>query len=165
MPALGRCLENTMPYEMEWESVEHMLASGMDQNTRIQWEETGSHRDVVPIDVDWDKYASLQKAGVFHLLSLRKDGKLIGHAAFFMAPHTMYRTTIHVFCDSIFILPGFRARAVHMIRKAERYFSEKIGKPFRIIYFAPIDGKLPKVLEHLGYPAAEFVHTKLVVVS
>ena len=149
--------------DIKWEKLSDLLASGLAGHTQKQWLESGTDHLQVPIDVDWDHYRTLESSGVLKLLAARKDGHLIGYAVFFLVPHMMYRTTMHVMCDSIYVAPAHRGIGVALVRTAEKFVRQLAGKQhIRIIYSTPICGSFPKVLERLGYPARESVHVKVV---
>ena len=149
--------------EIQWEKLPSLLASGMAEHTVAQWLESGSDRDFVPIDVDWGRYQALENAGSLKLLSARKDGELVGYAAFFITPHLMYRSSTHVICDSIYVDPRHRGIGPSLVRAAEKQFKAMAGSTqVRVIYSAQIASDFPQVLNRLGYHARETVHVKII---
>lgn len=146
---------------IEWEKLATMREE-MLPCVVSQWHESGTDKDDVPLDVDWDRYQAIEDAGVFRLLSARRDGILAGYAAYFITNHMMYRTTPHVMCDGVYARLNHRGVGIMLVRAAEKKFRELMGdKTFRIIYSGQIISDFPKILTRLNYKARESVHFKL----
>ena len=60
----------------------------------LHWEELALDRDDIPLDIDWDFYAAVEKVGSLAGYTVRKDGALIGYAAYFVRKHPRYRTSL-----------------------------------------------------------------------
>ena len=149
------------PVTIGWEPLARLRAAGMARLTERQWVEAGlDPGETAPLDVDWDRYAALEREGVFRLLSARRGDELVGWGAYFFMPHLQFKTTPHILCDSIYVTPEHRGIAPSLIRAAERE-ARTAGRPVRIVYCAR-DVRFGALLERLAYRQVETVHWKLI---
>ena len=74
----------------------------------LHWEELALDRDDIPLDIDWDFYAAVEKVGSLAGYTVRKDGALIGYAAYFVRKHPRYRTHLFAVSDVFWVHPGHR---------------------------------------------------------
>lgn len=145
--------------KIEWEPLASLLASGLVECTEQQWRESGADHADVPLSVNWALYQKMEDAAVFRVLAARRGDELVGYIALYLTTHTMYSTTTHATCDSIYAKLGHRGVGILLVRELERRLTG--GYVCRIVYGAQIASEWPRVLVALGYPATETVHVKV----
>lgn len=152
-----------MPLEFRWEKLADMLRDGAFENMERQWAESGRHREAIPMRPDWPMWQAVEDAGRLKLCAARKDGALVGHAAFIVGPHLMYGETPHALNDSIYLRPeAGRGHALRMVLWCERELRAMAQpKAIRIIYSVPKNSPFNAVLERLGYAHVENVREKV----
>lgn len=93
---------------------------------RAHWNEVGSHRDVLRLDPDHERYRALEKVGALHILTARLDGKIIGYMFVLVTRHPRDRGAIAATDDVIYAAPQYRRHHVgaKMLREALRRVEE-----------------------------------------
>lgn len=74
------------------------------------WQEVANHRDVRPLDLDYEKYITINEMKIIRVFTVREDGRLIGYASFFIAPHLHYKRWIHASSDVYYLVPDYRGK-------------------------------------------------------
>jgi hypothetical protein len=74
------------------------------------YEEIAWKRDKIPLDVDWERYGELERAGVVHFYTARMDGILIGYSCYIVNRHLHYKTTLFAQNDVLYIDKPYRGR-------------------------------------------------------
>ena len=125
------------------------------------WKEVAMYQDEIPLDPDWDFYASVDDLGVLQTFTCRDEGKLIGYFLFFCKSHPHYRNDNYAVNDIVYFHPDYRVaevvpgafRRVENILKAEGFsvvtYHMKVHKPWH------------KLMEGLNYDHAEHLYSKL----
>lgn len=128
---------------------------------RRHWEEIALDRDTVPLDPDWDAYARIEAAGLMHITTARDGtGRLVGYAAYFLAPNLHYRS-LHVAETDIFWLSPEHRRGsagLRLIRAAEEHL--KTRGVNKIVSKVKLHHDTGPVFERLGYTAIERIYAK-----
>jgi GNAT superfamily N-acetyltransferase len=63
-------------------------------------------------DINYEQYKKLDEAGVMHVVTARKGGKLIGYCVSIVMPHMHYQTRMMAMNDGLFVLPQHRKGSV-----------------------------------------------------
>lgn len=78
------------------------------------WEEVGHYKDI-PIDMQWDKYATLQDMGKLRCFTIRsplneelKETIILGYAFFIVDHHLHYKHTLVASQDILFVRKPYR---------------------------------------------------------
>lgn len=79
-----------------------------------QWRELGLYQDRVPMDMDWDRYKSLDDLGMLKITTGRDGDRLIGWYVSVVIPHLHYRTTVYGYNDIYYMLPDYRTGMLGM---------------------------------------------------
>jgi GNAT superfamily N-acetyltransferase len=126
------------------------------------WNEVGSHRDILRLDVDHTRYVALQKAGVFHLLTARADGKLIGYFGVLITPHTRDRNALIGMDEFIYAAPDYRRDLVgwRMLKEGMKYLGE--AGCHLIAFREKTRRRNGGYLKRLGFQPAELVSTLVI---
>lgn len=139
----------------------HAVKSEMVPLWNRHWREVALNHADVPLDVDHERYDSLADAGALHVLTVRRDGKLIGYHIAIVSGHLHYRSTLHGITDVYWIAPECRhgVTAVRMFQAVEREL-RKLGvrKLFTATKLHLDQGKL---FEHLGFKPVERLYAKI----
>ncbi len=77
----------------------------------LHWEELAIFKDRMPLDPQWNVYATLEAAGQLLYVPLRNTGSLIGYFIGVITPGLHYRQTLTCKMDICFIVREHRGRA------------------------------------------------------
>lgn len=127
--------------------------------TRAQSDEVYGNDYGGPVDPDWDKYRQYGEAGLSRVVTLRKDGKLIGYSVFFIFEHPHHPSVTHAVSDALYLSPEYRKGrlGIELIKRGEKYLFDKGIK--RIMYSERMP-TVKKILKYLGYNEHEVVYMK-----
>lgn len=112
------------------------------------------------IDLDQEKLAAADDAGVYRVFTARQDGELIGYANYWIAHHTQNSTSLEADADGIYLRPDRRRgrTGTELIKFADEALR---AMGVRTVYqhvrgardFGP-------VLTRLGYDPIELVYAR-----
>lgn len=126
------------------------------------WREIALNQDKIKLNVDWERYLALERAGYLHLVTVRAGDRLVGYHCLIVTPHLHYRDDLFAVSDVYFLLPDFRrgSAGVRLFR-----FTEKTLKA-RGVKVIVINTKLHKdnsrIFEHLKMRETERIWTKYI---
>jgi L-amino acid N-acyltransferase YncA len=131
----------------------------------LHWQEIALNHAKVPLNIWYEKYQALCDAGMLHVVTVRKDGELVGYHVAMVMGHLHYMDTLHGFTDVYYIKPAYRQGrvAIRMFQKVEQDM-EALGvkKLVTAVKLHTADGKSGKLFEYLGYNHTEDTYTKLI---
>lgn len=129
---------------------------------QAHWNETEVHRHDLPFDPDYETFFRYERAGRYVLLTLRKDGKLLGNCAMYLDKSTHTQTIIATE-DTLYLLPEARkgrvaSRFVAYAENAMRLLGareinitvktvNKACRFFRLLGYRHVENGLTKILE------------------
>jgi GNAT superfamily N-acetyltransferase len=125
--------------------------------------ECGVHQEIMPLDIDWHLMKSLEAAGLWVTLALRRKGVLIGYSNWAVMRPVVYQTTLYASCQQLFLRASERRgwAGVKLIRGAETIF-RALG--VRVIdYHTFVASGLPdmsRLFKRLGYAPRAVVLSK-----
>lgn len=129
---------------------------------KLHWKEFALHKDSIPLAPDEEKYLGSERAGVFHIVTARDEGELIGYSMFFVDKGLHYSTVKEALPDIYFVHPRYRERAFIVCRLIDE--TEKVQKELGVMR-AYLSEKVHRpagpVLERKGYTLAERIYVKL----
>jgi GNAT superfamily N-acetyltransferase len=126
------------------------------------WREIALNHADVPLDIDHERYDGLAAVGALHVLTVRRDGLLIGYHVTIVSGHLHYRSTLHGITDVYWIAPECRhgVTAMRMFQAVERELkSIGVRKLFTATKLHLDQGAL---FERLGYRPVERLYAKLI---
>lgn len=136
---------------------------------RKHWRELAVHKDVVPLDPNWDLMMQQSVHGVLHVLTVRADDVLVGYIFTIVSPHTHYKSTLHALIDMFWLDPKYRKGwlGMRMFRENEKHL-QKLGVVRVIVseklhWLSGRDRRVRVIFRRLGLKAFEVVYTKLLV--
>lgn len=132
------------------------------------YEKTIAHRDVPPLDFDWDYYLELDKQKRIVLVTARVRDNictrlLVGFVFYIVMNHPQYRTTKMALCNTLAVRPEMRGMGIarNLMAKAEDYLRiaevDRIIHSFRMTYANDESPLFPK----LGYEPHEVAYQKV----
>lgn len=132
---------------------------------RRHWEALALERDVIPLDVDWDRYLALAATGQLCVTTARFDGLLVGYILNLVSGHLHYRSTLHAHMDAYWLDPAYRgglevirwfrlneehlrSLGVRKVTGSEKlhYLNGRVGLIFQRLGFRPVERTWSKVL-------------------
>lgn len=126
------------------------------------WREVALNHADVPLDIDEAGYKRLDDCGSLHIVTVRRDGLLIGYHVAIVTPHLHYASTLHGITDVYWIAPECRhgVTAMRMFQCVEREL-KKLGvkKLFTATKLHLDQGPL---FERLGYRPVERLYGKII---
>lgn len=126
------------------------------------WREVALNHADVPLDIDEARYAQLDEAEALHILTVRRDGLLIGYHVAIVSSHLHYASTLHGITDVYWIAPECRhgVTAMRMFQAVERELKARgVRKLFTATKLHMDQGPL---FERLGYKPVERLYAKLI---
>lgn len=128
------------------------------------WLEVANDQDTIQLDVDIDRYATLDAQGKLHIVTARDaDGQLQGYYLAIADYHLHYKTTLHAYLDVFWLAPAHRRglagyklfQVVQQTLKARGVVKHIQGHKVHV------HGTLGTLFERLGYRKIEHVYSTL----
>jgi len=136
---------------------------------RQHWRELAVHKDVIPLDPNWDLMMQQSLNGVLHVLTVRDENKLVGYIFNIVAPHSHYKTTLHAYVDMFWLHPNYRRglTGLKMFRENENYL-RKLGAVRllageKLHWHSKRQRQVRVLFRRLGLKAHEVMFSKLLV--
>jgi GNAT superfamily N-acetyltransferase len=137
-------------FETLWPDMqEHLIA---------HWQEVSSFPDY-PLDVDVDKFTTLQNDGMLVCCSARDEDKLVGYVVDFIQFHPHYKTVKTAITDAYYIAPEYRAKCARGLMKFVEKVEKEIGV-FARITRSKNTNNAGKFFKAMGYKEAEVAWSK-----
>lgn len=139
----------------EYDDVRHEI----DGYLRAHWDEIALNQAEIPLDKDEAAYAALNEKGSIHILTVRKDGELVGYIAGIVSPHLHYKSSLHCFTDVFWIRPDCRKGRIG-IELFKKYRSTLKARGVKKVFIASkchLDMSL--IFERLGWTRTEVVYS------
>jgi len=123
------------------ETIAAARASGLDRLLRMHWEEVAQDKHAIKLNVDWLRYAEVEKNGGFASFTARNGGILVGYSGFFINSSPHYSDHVMAANDVIYLLPEHRGVAgLRLIIEAENALAD-MGVS-KILYHTKTDALL-----------------------
>lgn len=129
---------------------------------QAHWAETEEHRHGLEFKPDYERFIRFERAGRALVFTLRKEGRLLGNFAVYIA-QSMHTQTLMATEDTLFLLPearkgrtsarliGYAERALKQLGVKEISVSVKLvnkaGRFFQMLGYKHVSNGLTKVLE------------------
>ena len=152
-----------------WEPIDKLLRDGLEDLAVLHWEESEIDKEEIPLEIDVDRARAFEKASQYRIAGLRREGELVGYAAFVVITSIFHRRTLHAFCDAIYVDPAYRGPAsLGLIDWCERMLAAEGVRKIYISERIPTDlseqdkaARLGALLTALGYTMSERRHSKV----
>jgi GNAT superfamily N-acetyltransferase len=123
------------------------------------WQELGLDLDLRG-DPDFDKMAMLEKMGLWHVLTVRHDGELIGYLWALVSPHLHYRNSgLMLIVDAYYVKPEYRNGTGLKLLKFMEAFAEEKGA-IKIYLTCKVHKDQSRLFTTLGYRLSDYAFTK-----
>lgn len=142
------------PLEQCWDELQPLW--------HLHWLEFGIHHDKIPLAPDREKYSSAEKAGLFHMMTARDQGELIGYEMCFVDKSLHYSTIKEGMPDIHFVHPKYKQRAfiVGQLIDAADEMQKGLGA-YRVYLTEKAHRNAQPLLERKGYELVERIYAKL----
>jgi Acetyltransferase (GNAT) family len=126
---------------------------------RKHYEELRKEANRPVLDPDWAQYEKLADSGMYHMFTARDDGKLVGYAAYFIAPNVHYKAWHPAVNDIIYLDPASRQATAGV--RFLRYLEVELAKlTTSVIYHVKPGTPMARAMERLGYKLQELSYGK-----
>lgn len=128
----------------------------------LHWAELGLTKEDVPVDMDWERYFALEREGKLNLVTVRKEGNIIGYQFTFVSGHFHYKSTLHGIVDLYYILPEYRKgrTGLRMFQFAEKCLKDLGVK--KIITGCKLHLDHTRLFEFMGYEFTDKQFIKII---
>ena len=126
------------------------------------WNEVGSHREILSLNPNHDKYRALERAGVLSILAARDDGRLIGYLFLLVMRHMRDQDAVVGQHDAFYVIPEYRRHMVgpRLLVSALKIFD---NSGVNIVLFTEKAWrKSGRMLAKLGFKEFEMVYSKVI---
>ncbi len=121
-------------------------------------------KEVVVLEVDWDKYENLERMNMLSVVTARDEGVLIGYSVFFIYSHMHYKSLKAASNDVLFLDKEYRkGRAGLKLLKESEIQLARLGVR-KITWHIKTSLDWSKILLRMGYAQEELVMGKLLEV-
>ena len=124
------------------------------------YEEVALDKEHMVLQPAWKQYINLETAGVLHILTVRRDGRLIGYHFNLCYPHLHYADVLCSFSDMFFLRPEYRKGwlGVKMFIENEKMLKTLGVKKMFVMTKVHIDVR--KIMKRLNYTFIERIFSK-----
>lgn len=126
------------------------------------YEEVAMNRDKIPLEPNMEMYKALDDSGQLHVLTCRKDGKIIGYHVSIVRPHLHYRSSLSSFTDMYFVDKAHRGGMVGVKLFIEAEKSLKARGVEKLFTGTKLSLDMGKIFERLGWVETERLYTKYI---
>ena len=140
------------------ESVEKWAAESKDL-VYAHWQELGLDLDL-EIAPDFDKMRQLEHLGMFKVITVREDGRLVGYLLAVTTTHLHYRTSAKMLIvDAYYVAPECRSgTGVKLVRFTGK-LAHEIGA-IKIYFSCKVHRDHSQLFLKMGYRLSDFAFTK-----
>lgn len=125
------------------------------------YEEVGQNKERMKLNPDIDRYDSLDKAGQLHIVTVRKDGKLVGYHAGIVTTLLHYKDILINNSDLYWVDPSCRGASGAAIKLFNEVARSSKARGVQVLYEAT---KLyldhDRLFQHLSYKPIERRYSK-----
>ena len=126
-----------------------------------EYDEVGQ-KDLLRLNIDWKRYCELDAARKLATFIAKRDGIIVGYAAFVVQTHIHYCDALVAANSAVYVIPEARVGrvALKLLRYAEIGLKAQGVK--KIYYHVKQEKDFGRLLEHLGYQDSERLFAKVV---
>ena len=125
------------------------------------WQEIALDHAAIPLDKNEEAYQQMADNGELHILTVRKDGILVGYIAGIIRIHLHYRSSLHCFVDVFFLRPDCRRGriGIDLFKRFQESLKARGVKKCFIASKVHLD--MGKLFDRLGWRKTETVYSFL----
>jgi GNAT superfamily N-acetyltransferase len=122
----------------------------------MHWREIAKYRDI-RLNPEVALYNKMDQDGMFVAYTARKDGDLIGYAAYFVRHNMHYRDSLQAVQDVVYLHPEFRQgfAGIRLLKFADEELT-KLGVQL-VMHHVKIRNDFSPILERMGYQPIETI--------
>jgi hypothetical protein len=129
----------------------------------LHWQEVALTQEAVPLDMDVERYAALDAAGILHIVTGRDAGRLVAYHTSLIMGHLHYKSTLHALVDLFYVHPLWRrgTTALRLFGTAHRALKQR--GVVKVMSGTKLHSGLDmtRLFIFMGYELAEHQFTKL----
>lgn len=127
------------------------------------WLEVALDRDKIKLDPDFEKYVTIDDAGMLSSQTMRDNGKLVGYFISIVVPHLHYRQSLTASTDVYYIDPAHRRglSSYRFLKFVERDLKRRGVQKHYTMRKLHLDPRIGDLWERLGYKPVELWYTKI----
>lgn len=127
------------------------------------YEETIPYKDACPNEIDEERYAALENAGLLRAFSARRDGRLIGYCIYVVTPGALHaRNTKRATCTDWYLLPEERRGLIGMkLMKFAEAALRREGVVLMATSVMETSTAAQVLLARMGHTLTERIYTKV----
>jgi GNAT superfamily N-acetyltransferase len=128
---------------------------------RRHWEDLALDHDKIDLGVDNQKYQQMDDLGILHILTARKDGRLIGYFLAFLMVHPHYSNAgLMAIADVYYLLPEARSGGTGARLFAEVEKTLKARGVVKAYLSCKLHQDHSKLFTRLGWKPTDLTFTK-----
>jgi len=129
---------------------------------QLHYEEVAMYQDKVPLCPDYDRYYKLEELGMFHIVTVRDEGILVGYFLSMLSPNLHYSQTIYAVNDILYLHQDYRKSGVG--QKMFSFAEERLKELGASVVAIHMKTALPfdSLCQGMGYDYAERNYTKYI---
>ena len=127
---------------------------------REHYHEIAWYKDKIPYDPDFERYQTIEDAGILHIVTARDEGKLIGYFVSLISYGMHYMSTKYAVNDVLFLHPDYRngMTAYKMFKYAFKVLKDDEGVDCITIHMKT-DFPFDRLCESLGMRKQEYLYS------
>lgn len=119
-------------------------------------------RDVAPLFVDREVYATLDELHRLHITTARADGRFVGYLAAIVGPNLHQASTLHAVVDAVFLDKVYR-KGLTGVKLYQHFEQEMRQRQVTKLYAGhKVTKDLSALFRRLGYQKAEIYYSKVI---
>jgi GNAT superfamily N-acetyltransferase len=126
------------------------------------YEEIAAYTDVIELAPDWDRYKTLEEAGILKVMTVRDDGVLVGYYVTMLVPNLHYSKDFYAVNDIVLIKPEYRNAKVGLglFQEVEKWMREE-GASVMTMHMK-VKQPFDELCQGLGWDYMERIYTKCI---
>ena len=129
---------------------------------KMHWNEVAINQDRVKLNVDWDRYFTLNNLGIINVVTIRVDGALVGYCANMVDMNIHYKDHMFAVNDAFFIHPEHRKSTLGLrLFKATEEILKALGVSVWMVHTKTHTSVAPFLVK-LGFEHDEEVYSKFI---
>ena len=125
------------------------------------YQELTLNKNVVKLDVNWEKYQKLEDLGMLMALGAWEKGEFIGYSIFFIQTHMHYKGLKTALNDVLYLRKDKRQgmAGIRLIKESERQLAK--NGLIKVLWHVKFNTALGPLLKRFGYANEEFTMAKI----
>ena len=124
------------------------------------WVEMESRKDLLQIDVDYDRYEAVEQAGMLLVLIAKENEKVVGYSVNILSTHLHHKDTLMCYNDLLFLTQSKRngSLGIRLIQETEELAKRRGAE--MMFWHSKSNTPLSRILPRMGNTLYEQVFIK-----